>query len=331
MRKYDGCLCKTSAKHWFLLVSAIVSLCHSYIIPTRCVPFFYSDVAETILKRSLLRTSKLSRMNTFHEATHDSDPGIRSKPPIETSAEENLRLGVSIASFGFLKNIEEYGNARMARRAVGILSKMPAYREIPKQEHYTAAIWACENSDQFKLAMSVFEEMKAAGIERVTRTYEGLISVAEKTKNWQAAMKLYDQMVAEGIKGSTEACNSFIWAAEQGGRYDFSLNMLKTMEADNIARNSATYAACAYSCEKAGEGETSLHVMDLMRTEGYEINTPVYKAAIWACVKVRCIYSIRCFLFELFVYSFVLYSFNHSQRLKCIFTTLHDPYQSLLP
>lgn len=287
MRQHDGRFHICSPKCWFVFVSAMVSLCHSYIIPARHAPFFYSNVAETILKHSLIWTSTSKRILTLSQAAHDADPEKNCAPIIETSAEENLRLGVSIASFGFLKNIEEYGNARMARRAVGILSKMPAYREIPKQEHYTAAIWACEKSDQFKLAMSVFEEMKAAGIERVTRTYEGLISVAEKTKNWQAAMKLYDQMIAEGIKGSTEACNSFIWAAEQGGRYDFSLNMLKTMEADNIARNSATYAACAYSCEKAGEGEISLHVMDLMRTEGYELNTPVYKAAIWACVKVR--------------------------------------------
>jgi hypothetical protein len=118
----------------------------------------------------------------------DNDRPITSSKPIASSDEENLSLDISFASKGFLKNIEEYGKARMARRAVGILSKMPAYKEMPKQEHYTAVIWACENSDQFKLAMSVFGEMKAANINRVVKTYEGLISVAEKTQNWEAGI-----------------------------------------------------------------------------------------------------------------------------------------------
>lgn len=262
---------------WVLAACSVLNICHSYIIPGAS-SFLYSQVIENPFVRSRKYTHQLKLERNF-----DGD----NLGPIAASAEEKLQLGVSIASLGFLKNIEEYGNARMARRAVGILSKMPAYREIPKQEHYTAAIWACENSDQFKLAMSVFEEMKAAGVGRVTRTYEGLISVAEKTKNWQSAIDLFDQMVAEGITGSTEACNSCMWAAEQGGRYDISLNMLTTMERDNIPRNLATYAACAYSCEKAGEGLKALHVMDLMNSEGYELDTPVYKAAIWACVKVR--------------------------------------------
>lgn len=78
---------------------------------------------------------------------------------------------------------------------------MPAYREIPKQEHYTAAIWACENSDQYKLAIGVFYEMKNANINRTVKTYEGLISVAEKTKNWEKAIEFFDGMVAEGIQG----------------------------------------------------------------------------------------------------------------------------------
>jgi len=40
------------------------------------------------------------------------------------SEEVALRLEVSIESHSFLKNIVSYGDARMARRAVGILEKM---------------------------------------------------------------------------------------------------------------------------------------------------------------------------------------------------------------
>ena len=281
---------RSSSRMLALLISfAIFGVSQTYLISSG-TSMAYSTVAQ----RSS-RSGNYFRAFQLYDSASDNglngrDPAI-ARPvsrPVNTgaSAEEKLRLDTSIASCGFLKNIEEYGNARMARRAVGILSKMPSYREIPRQEHYTAAIWACENSDQYKLALSVFGEMKAAGIGRTIRTYEGLISVAEKTKNWEAAIALFEEMVSEGLDGSTDAFNSCIWAAEQGGRHDISLNMLGEMESKNIMRNLATYAACAYSCEKAGEGQIALHVMDLMRAEGYEIDTPVYKAAIWACVKV---------------------------------------------
>ena len=54
--------------------------------------------------------------------------------------QEKLQLQISIESTGFLKNIIEYGNNRMARRAVGVLQKMPAYRILPQEIHYTEVL-----------------------------------------------------------------------------------------------------------------------------------------------------------------------------------------------
>ena len=205
-------------------------------------------------------------------------------PPTRPS-NEGLNI-LSVTSLGFLKNIEEYGKARMARKAVGILSKMQAYGEMPMQEHYTAAVYACQQSDQFEQCISVFQEMKAQRIDPTVQTYDYLISCAEKTGNWQAALALFDEMVHEyKLCGSTSIYVSCMWAAEQGGRHDISLDLLTDMEQRGVPRDLATYAACAYSCEKAGQGTVAVHVMDLMRQEGYEVDTPVYKAVIWACVK----------------------------------------------
>jgi pentatricopeptide repeat protein len=166
-----------------------------------------------------------------------ADTRSTSTPP---SDETNLYLDISIASTGFLNNIIEYGKARMARRAVGILSKMPAYKEIPKQPHYTAAIWACEQGKSYELAISVFEEMKSQKINRVAKTYEALIGVAEKTGHWQEAIDFFNEMESEKIEGTTEIYNSCIWAAEQGGRYDLALQFLKKMEDRRVARDAST-------------------------------------------------------------------------------------------
>ena len=198
---------------------------------------------------------------------------------------EGLNI-LSVTSLGFLKNIEEYGKARMARKAVGILSKMQSYGEMPVQEHYTAAVCACQQSDQFEQCISVFQEMKAQRINPTVQTYDHLISCAEKTGHWQAALALFDEMVHDfQLVGSTSIYVSCMWAAEQGGRHDISLDLLTDMEQRGVPRDLATYAACAYSCERAGQGTVALHVMDLMRQDGIEVDTPVYKAVIWACVK----------------------------------------------
>ena len=139
--------------------------------------------------------------------------------------------GLSGTSLGFLKNIEDYGRSRMARKAVGILSKMEAYGEVPVQEHYTAVIAACEQSEQFDTAIGVLREMKSVGVAPVVRTYEHLIGCAEKTGHWQAALALFEEMTHDArLRGTTTAYNHCMWAAEQGGRPDISLDLLADME-----------------------------------------------------------------------------------------------------
>jgi hypothetical protein len=177
---------------WCLVLLSVVNVCQSYCITKGKHKSFQQSLYIPLNPSIGDDLCKRSTFSLYDTAWNGPNPGndrpIKSPKLIASSDEENLSLDISFASKGFLKNIEEYGKARMARRAVGILSKMPAYKEMPKQEHYTAVIWACENSDQFKLAMSVFGEMKAANVNRVVKTYEGLISVAEKTQNWEAGI-----------------------------------------------------------------------------------------------------------------------------------------------
>lgn len=199
--------------------------------------------------------------------------------------EERINLDISIESMGFLNNIKEYGNNRMARRAVGILSKMPSYKCLPQEIHYTSAIWACENSDQFNLAVSVYNEMKAEGIRPTISTFEALTSVAEKTGHWEEALNFLKEMDELNIKGTTLLFNKCMWSVDKGGHHEVALELLKRMENENIKRNGETYAACIWACEKGGEGEVALHVIDLMKEDGIPLDIQTYKAVMWACVK----------------------------------------------
>lgn len=215
--------------------------------------------------------------------TARGDPST--SPTSTIKPEEQLNLAVSIESRGFLKNIIEYGNNRMARRAVGVLQKMPAYRVYPTEEHYTQAIWACEKSDQFALAMSVFEEMKTEDVPRTVSTYEALISVAEKTKHFDEAVALFEDMKRDGLRGTTEAYNACILALDRTGRPEDAFALLQEMEALGVTCDETTFTACMGACEKAGEGDLALRLLDKMTIAGLTLSTPTYNNVLWACVK----------------------------------------------
>lgn len=200
------------------------------------------------------------------------------------SDEEGLHLEASIESCSFLNNIREYGNARMARRAVGILQKMPAYFVAPTIDHFNAAIEACEKSDSYALAVSVYEQMKATGVARNSESYEHLMSCAEKCKKYAEALELLGHCEREDLL-TTRVFNTAIWAAERVGNSAYVLDLLARMEELGVARDEMTYLAAANAAEKNGRGEVALHILDLMRQEGLPYATPICQAVLWACVK----------------------------------------------
>ena len=73
------------------------------------------------------------------------------------------------------------------------------------------AIKACEKSDQFSLAMSVYEEMKVRGIARTAVTYAALISVAERTGHHLEAVQIYREISKKdsSIELSADICNAW--------------------------------------------------------------------------------------------------------------------------
>lgn len=200
------------------------------------------------------------------------------------STEEKISLDIGIKSCSFLKNIVEYGNNRMARRAVGVIQKMPTYKVYPTEVHYNAGLWACENSMQFQLALSLCMEMKDFDIHFTENSYEALISVSEKTGHNVECLDFFWEMRSKNIKGNTAIFNNCMWACVKDGNSTLSLDLLQTMEVENIPRDVTTYAACISACKTASEGVKALHVLDLMKLEGIAMNTPTHNAAMWACL-----------------------------------------------
>ena len=153
------------------------------------------------------------------------------------SIQQNNDIQISSQSCGFLKNIVEYGNNRMARRAVGILQKMPAYKQQPTEVHYNAAIWACEKSSQYELAKSVADEMRELCISFTSSTFSALISLSEKTNHDHDAISYLDCMIKSNMARSTEIYNTCLLVAKKLKDYDDVLSYIIHFENDEDITN----------------------------------------------------------------------------------------------
>lgn len=231
------------------------------------------------LNNFILKTSNNRKVNGRHWVTYPVNPKQAE------SIEENLGLESAFKQDSFLKNIKEYGNARMARRAVGVLQKMPSFRVTPTVDHYNEAIWACEKSDQYPLAMNVYEEMKLRNITPILYTYEALINVAEKTSHCAEALQLNEAMKEEGLIGSTYTFNACIWALEKMGESQKAFALFEEMDDYKITRDVDTYTACVWAAEKEADGELALRIMDIMKEQDMPMTTATYNGAMWACTK----------------------------------------------
>lgn len=203
------------------------------------------------------------------------------------NVEERLRIDTGIKPCSFLTNIIEYGNNRMARRAVGILSKMPAYKVEPTIDHYNAALWACENSDAYELGQSVYLEMLDLNIQTNINSFEAIISLAERTSHYEDMDRYYQDMKDQQFIGTTAIFNSLLWSCDKAHRYDKALEYLSIMEENNIKRDETSYSAALQACENAFQdgGVTALHILDLIKYEGIDLNIITANSIIWACVR----------------------------------------------
>ena len=88
----------------------------------------------------------------------------------------------------FLKRAQEYRDARMARRAFGVLEAMTEQSMVPWTDHYDAVLWACESTNSYMSAIEVFKQMKELGVPRSVSIYIALIQLAEKRGHWREAI-----------------------------------------------------------------------------------------------------------------------------------------------
>jgi pentatricopeptide repeat domain-containing protein 1 len=202
-------------------------------------------------------------------------------PPLRDS--ENV---LDTEATQFLTKIQDYGNNRMARRAVEVLNSMTKKHQLqPLEPHYTATIQACANSDMYERALEVYEQMKDVDISPTTSTFEALVNVAERTGRYEDTIEHLNALYNHGLHPTTQLYNSCMWACDSAAHPELALMLLERMENEGVSRDMTTYEAAIWACEKSGQGSTADHVLELMKKDGYAPNTIMLRAAMWAHVK----------------------------------------------
>ena len=103
-------------------------------------------------------------------------------------------------------------------------------------------IWACEKSQQFEQAVSVFDSMIRANVSRETGTYHALISCAEKVGEWEEAIHYLNEMKIEGVERNTAVYNSAMWAGSFAYKLKFSFLLLNIFNKCNKYLNTSRYS-----------------------------------------------------------------------------------------
>ena len=139
---------------------------------------------------------------------------------------------------------------------------------------YSALISAAEKGQQWKLALEVLEEMKAAGhganvigmlssafetchlsssltcFDRTTLAYSAAISALSKGQMWHKALELFREIEASGGKPSIVTYNATMTALEKGLQWERALDLFDEMKLKNMPVTVVSYGSAISACEK---------------------------------------------------------------------------------
>jgi pentatricopeptide repeat protein len=113
---------------------------------------------------------------------------------------------------------------------------------------YSAAISACENSEQWQQALSLLANVGSSNALPDVATYNAAISAFGKRGPWQQALELFQRMTEDSAKRGATTCDAAIGACEKGGRWQ-AKDLFKNLVTNKVRRDTPTYTAAISACE----------------------------------------------------------------------------------
>ncbi|CAM9131959.1 unnamed protein product [Ectocarpus sp. 6 AP-2014] len=139
----------------------------------------------------------------------------------------------------------------------------------PDKYTYNSLIYAYGNSGEWEKALSMLEEIRAAGFKVNCMAYSAAIKACDKAFQWERALELLDRMVErDGVKPNLFAYNHAMSACVRGQQPEIALELLDRMKAEGLHMDRMTYGVLMFLHSRKGDHEECVRVNQQMETAG---------------------------------------------------------------
>jgi pentatricopeptide repeat protein len=156
----------------------------------------------------------------------------------------------------------------------------------PSVHAFTAAMRAAAEGGKPAAALSIWDDMQAAGCKATGHAYSAVISACTAGGEWQRAVALFDEMLAWNIKPDVVSCTALITALGVDGQWERAEKVVEWMLRSDIRPNVRTYTALVGALSNARQWNRAKDLVRRMKShalgQGLEPNAYTYSAMLKA-------------------------------------------------
>lgn len=153
----------------------------------------------------------------------------------------------------------------------------------PTVHAYTAAMRAATEGGLWAKALSIWDDMKAAGVTPTGHAFAAAMSACAAGSNWQQAVALFEDMCKAGIKPDVVSCTALISALAAAGQWQRSESVVQWMLSTGVRPNVRTFTALLTALGNARQWDRAFEMLELMQHSswgGVSPNAYTYSALL---------------------------------------------------
>ncbi|CAM9606437.1 unnamed protein product [Chrysoparadoxa australica] len=198
-----------------------------------------------------------------------------------------------------------YGEAERWPEVVAMFRRLDEVRDLAKQQDlmetapsgprhrretipfavYSQVMTGCDHEDEWELARSIIERVRADGLSADVGMYARAMSACSKAGRAADVLALLNEMDQDGTPRSIECYSQAICASEAGGMWQQALRLLLQMINAGMEPPVVAFNAAIGAAAKFGDWKMALKLFESLRQTGVLPTAATYESALMACQK----------------------------------------------
>lgn len=183
--------------------------------------------------------------------------GNRGAPRNNPSKEYLAQLAELKKTGNWIKAIDMYKQA----------SEAPEFCRVM----YNATIATLSRSPRWRVALSIFQEMREAGHAPDAYSFNAAIQACVHGREADLAFEFFGEMPAAGVAPDAFTYNHLIGSCGAAGKWETALELVQEMETNGLRVSSMTYNAAIVACGNAGQPDVAVGLLSEMRGKGVQV------------------------------------------------------------